>query len=143
MSNQDWSDELCIPSDSSAGKQVNDQLIGKLSELGWMDDDIFGVHLAVEEAVVNAIKHGNQNDSSKQVQILYQTTDSHLRVEITDEGEGFQPCDVPDPTEEENLELPSGRGLMLMRSFMSSVEFNERGNQVIMTKRRGEENEEE
>ena len=60
-----------------------------------------------------------------------------LRIEIEDEGAGFNPLDVPDPTAEENLELPSGRGLMLMKNFMSNVEYNSLGNRVTMEKKRG------
>ena len=136
MSNHQWSssEELRIPSDSAAGKAVIDNLLAKLTELEWVENDIFGVHLAVEEAVVNAIKHGNQNDRNKFVHIVCKTSPTHLRVEITDEGEGFDPTDVPDPTDVENLELPSGRGLMLMRSFMTSISFNEKGNCVVMEK---------
>jgi serine/threonine-protein kinase RsbW len=140
MSYQAWNShtELHIPSEPSAGKQAVDQLLSHLERNQWVENDIFGVHLAVEEALVNAIKHGNQNDRTKKVHIIYKMSDTHVRIEITDEGPGFDPGDVADPTDDENLELPSGRGLMLMRSFMSLVEFNERGNGVIMEKRRGD-----
>lgn len=136
MSNHQWTacEELRIPSDSAAGKQVIDNLLARLTKLEWVENEIFGVHLAVEEAVVNAIKHGNQNDRNKFVHIVCKTSPTQLRVEITDEGDGFNPDDVPDPTDEDNLELPSGRGLMLMRSFMTRISFNEKGNQVVMEK---------
>lgn len=140
MSFQVWNSqaELHIPSEPGAGKQAVDQLLSHLQNNQWVEHDIFGVHLAVEEALVNAIKHGNQNDQTKQVHIVYKMSDDAVRIEITDEGPGFDPSEVPDPTDDDNLEVPSGRGLMLMRSFMSLVEFNERGNGVIMEKRRGE-----
>ncbi len=127
-----------IPSETAAGKRVIDELIAELEKLDWMEHDIFGIHLAVEEAVVNAIKHGNQNDRSKKVHISYEVTPSRLRIQIEDEGQGFNPDEVPDPTDDDNLELPSGRGLMLMRNFMTTVDFNERGNRVIMEKVKGE-----
>ena len=130
--------ELRIASEPGAGKQAVDELLSHLQRHQWVEHDIFGVHLAVEEALVNAIKHGNRNDQSKQVHIVYKLADDVVRIEITDEGPGFDPKDVPDPTDDDNLEVPSGRGLMLMRSFMSVVEFNERGNGVVMEKRRGE-----
>ncbi len=130
--------EKLIPSETSAGKRVIDELIVELEKLAWMEQDIFGIHLAVEEAVVNAIKHGNQNDRSKKVHISYEVTPSRLRIQIEDEGQGFNPDEVPDPTDDDNLELPSGRGLMLMRNFMTTVDFNERGNRVIMEKVKGE-----
>ncbi len=136
MTQTGWehTEDQTIPSDSMAGKQVIDQLLGKLAELEWNESDVFGVHLAVEEALVNAIKHGNQNDKNKNVHVHYKASPESIHIQITDEGAGFNPDDVPNPTEDENLELPSGRGLMLMRSFMSSVQFNGQGNQVTMEK---------
>ncbi len=95
-------------------------------------------HLAIEEAVVNAIRHGNQFDPTKTVKIACRITPHHLWVAIEDEGEGFDPCAVPDCTCEDRLEVPSGRGVMLMRCFMNHVEFNTRGNRVIMEKHRGQ-----
>ena len=129
-----WSQERRIPSEATAGKEVIDELLVHLTEQSWDENDVFGVHLAVEEAVVNAIKHGNQNDRSKTVHVAYSASPKSLRIEITDEGDGFNPGDVPDPTDDDHLEMPSGRGLMLMRSFMSSVIFNDRGNSVVMEK---------
>jgi len=128
--------ERSIPSDSSKGKAVIDELLAELSKLKWAENDLFGIHLAVEEALVNAIKHGNRNDRSKQVHVLFQLSEEAIHVEISDEGAGFDPEEVPDPTDEENLEVPSGRGLMLMRTFMNQVEFNDKGNQVVMDKQR-------
>lgn len=125
-----------IPSDSSKGKAVIDELLAELSNLKWAENDLFGIHLAAEEALVNAIKHGNRNDRSKQVHVLFQLSEEAIHVEIADEGAGFDPEEVPDPTDEENLEVPSGRGLMLMRTFMNQVEFNEKGNKVVMEKQR-------
>lgn len=127
--------ERSIPSSSAEGKNLINEVLAELAVLNWGEHELFGVHLAVEEAIVNAIKHGNRNDRSKQVHVVLQLAEKKLRIEITDEGDGFNPSDVPDPTDEENLELPSGRGLMLMRNFMSLVEFNAKGNRVVMEKR--------
>lgn len=113
-----------------------DELLSRLGENGWPEEDKFGIHLAVEEALMNAIKHGNQRDPEKFVDVKYYLSAEMLRVAITDEGEGFDPNDVPDPTLDENLELPSGRGLMLMRTFMSFVEYNAKGNGVLMEKKK-------
>ena len=98
--------------------------------------DVFGVRLALEEALVNAIKHGNRMDPDKSVRIGCQVCDKQVRIEIEDQGSGFDVSDVPDPTEDENLEKPGGRGIMLMRSFMSTVEYNASGNRLVMTKLR-------
>jgi len=134
----DWNQsvETKIPSDSGKAREILDELLNHLANNGWTEEDTFGIHLAVEEALMNAIKHGNQRDPDKSVMVEYMLTGEQLEIVIEDEGPGFDPNDVPDPTEEENLELPSGRGLMLMRTFMSLVEYNDRGNRVRMTKSR-------
>lgn len=135
---RDWSWTLreTIPSTADAGKPVLDSVMKRLEAEAWVPHDLFGVHLALEEAIVNAIKHGNGFDPDKSVTIDCRLSDDLLRVEIEDQGEGFVLEDVPDPTDPENLENPSGRGLMLMRSFMSLVEFNASGNRVILEKQR-------
>ncbi len=130
------SKQIRIPSDAAAAKRVVDEILAQLHMANWEEHDIFSVHLAVEEAVINAIKHGNSYDATKTVHVTYLLTTCTLRVEVTDEGPGFTPEDVPDPTDDDNLEVPSGRGIMLMRSFMSLVEFNDKGNCVIMEKQR-------
>ncbi|MEQ8789173.1 MAG: ATP-binding protein [Pirellulaceae bacterium] len=126
--------ELDLPSEAAAGKRAVDELLRRLQEHEWQENDIFGVHLAVEEALVNAIKHGNQYDDQKKVRFLFKLCKDRVRIEIIDEGEGFDPTEVPDPTDDDNLETPSGRGIMLMRNFMSFVEYNASGNHVVMEK---------
>ena len=131
-----WSSQQRIPSNSGAGKQVLDELLRQLEHHDWHEQEVFAVHLAVEEALVNAIKHGNRYDPEKSVRVVSHVSPQRVRIEIEDEGQGFDPDAVPDPTHDENLELPSGRGLMLMRSFMNRVEFNALGNRVVMEKAR-------
>ena len=128
--------EVLIPSDTKAGQSVQERIIRFLEERRYDPRDVFGVRLAVEEALVNAIKHGNQMDPNKQVRISCRVCASKVRIEIEDEGEGFQPAEVPDPTADENLERPCGRGIMLMRAFMSEVRFNAAGNEVTLVKHR-------
>ncbi|WP_145050491.1 ATP-binding protein [Lignipirellula cremea] len=123
-----------IPSEAEAAKQVIDEVLAELHSYAWSEQDVFAVHLAIEEAVVNAIKHGNDNNAEKRVRIDYRVSASELHIEIEDEGPGFRPEDVPDPTADENLEKPCGRGLMLMRSFMNTVDFNRLGNRVRLEK---------
>lgn len=125
-----------FPSDTQLARQFLEELLHNLTENGWPEEDTFGVHLATEEALMNAIKHGNQRDESKFVSFSYKVSPTSLWLEVTDEGQGFDPEAVPDPTLDENLEVPSGRGLMLMRTFMTSVTYNAKGNQVTMTKER-------
>ena len=129
-----WSIDKIIRSETGEARAILDGLLKKLSEQGWTEDQTFGIHLAVEEALMNAIKHGNQRDPTKSVVVQFELEDSELKIVIEDEGSGFDPQAVPDPTLDENLELPSGRGLMLMNTFMTSVEYNEKGNRVTMFK---------
>lgn len=131
-----WKTERVIPSDTAAGKQLLDELLGELKSREWVDHDIFSVHLALEEALVNAIKHGNRCDAHKQVHVQCKISPDTFWIEITDEGPGFDPSAVPDCTEVENLDRPCGRGIMLMRNFMSHVEYNETGNTVVLQKQR-------
>jgi serine/threonine-protein kinase RsbW len=125
-----------FPTDTRAAKEVLDEVLGILSSWKWSEEDVFAIHLAVEEALMNAIKHGNCHDATKMVSVKAEANDQQFRIQIADEGTGFQPSAVPDPTLDENLDSPSGRGLMLMRSFMTHVEYNASGNQVTMVKQR-------
>jgi serine/threonine-protein kinase RsbW len=111
-------------------------VLGQLQQHHWGDHDVFSIHLALEEALVNAIKHGNGLDLAKQVRVRCRMSDDLVQIEIADEGEGFDPRCVPDPTDEHHRECPNGRGVMLMRSFMDRVQYNERGNCVLLEKRR-------
>jgi len=130
--------EEVIPSDTSAGQLVQERIIQHLEELRYDERDLFGIRLAIEEALVNAIKHGNQMDPTKTVRIICRIDARKVRIEIEDQGEGFQPEEVPDPTADENLERPCGRGIMLMRAFMSSIVYNEAGNRVVLEKHRSQ-----
>jgi serine/threonine-protein kinase RsbW len=131
-----WHRETAIPSDPVAGKQVLDELLDQLRAANWEQSDLFGIHLALEEALMNAIKHGNKYDAAKQVQVACAVSEERVRVEIGDEGPGFDLTAVPDCTDPDRLEVCSGRGLLLMRSFMTRVEFNGTGNRVMMEKDR-------
>src|SRR5262245_58616695 len=89
-----------------------------MASAGFPNGDVFAVRLALEEAVVNAIKHGHQHDPSKVVRVAYRISPQRVELEIEDEGPGFRPDDVPDPLEPENLERSCGRGVFLMRHYM-------------------------
>ena len=127
---------VTIPSDTSAGQAVQERIVARLEEIEYSSRDVFGVRLALEEALVNAIKHGNRMDPDKTVRVECAISTEFVRVVIEDQGPGFDPGDVPDPTMEENLERPCGRGIMLMRAFMSTVEYQGRGNVLVLEKRR-------
>ena len=91
--------------------------------------------LGMEEALVNAVKHGNQMDHSKSVTVFIQINSIQFEAQVTDQGPGFDPGDIPDPTDIENLERPCGRGLMLIRHYMHEVTHNESGNSVHLLRR--------
>ena len=92
--------------------------------------------MATQEALNNAIKHGNKMDEKKKVDFCIQVEDEEFRIIIRDEGEGFDFGQVPDPTEPQNLLKTSGRGIFYMRSFMDHVEYNsENGTTVTMIKK--------
>ena len=133
---QRWTTDLLIASNTADARRVQEQIEHLLKTNQFGEREIFGIRLAVEEALVNAIKHGNHMDSRRKVRVAFQVSPEKFEVLIADEGSGFDPCEVPDPTAPENLERPCGRGIMLMRHYMSSVAFNERGNAVAMTKLR-------
>lgn len=126
--------ELTIPSDLAEARRVQELIESALSAAAYTEHEVFSIKLALEEALVNAIKHGNQLDPDKRVFVVYNVTPDRFDIRITDEGAGFNPEDVPDPTAIENLERPCGRGLLLMRGFMTEVEYHGRGNVVSMAK---------
>jgi serine/threonine-protein kinase RsbW len=109
-----------------------EDILSTLQSTGYCEKEIFAIRLALEEALVNAIKHGHKGDPSKKVQLRYHLTTECLLAEIEDQGPGFNPEDVSDPFAPENLERPSGRGLLLMQHYMTWVRFNDAGNCVTM-----------
>ena len=126
--------DYTIRSELSESSRIQEEIMAMLRELGLGDEDLANLHIAIEEGLANAIKHGNQLDASKQVTIQGTIEGSTVKIEIEDEGNGFDPDDVPDPTLDENLDKPSGRGILLMRTFMDSVEYNDRGNRLRIEK---------
>jgi serine/threonine-protein kinase RsbW len=125
---------LTISSIPSEVKRVEDSLLPAISAKGYGERTLFGIKLAVEEAVINAIKHGNRMDSTKKVKIDFEIGEDKVKISVADEGEGFDISAVPDPTKPENIGNDSGRGLVLMKAYMDSVEFNEKGNEVRLLK---------
>ena len=123
-------------SDLHESASVQQQIMDMWLKNGVSDGDLPDLQLALEEGLANAVKHGNQLNPDKQVKVECQLLDNcMIRVTIEDEGPGFNPEDVPDPTDFENLDKPSGRGIVLMRAFMDEVLYNDRGNQLTFCKR--------
>jgi serine/threonine-protein kinase RsbW len=127
--------QVSIPSDLEEARRLQSRIEQQLqSETRFGEMDIFAIKLALEEALVNAIKHGNQMDRTKKVHVAYSVGPERFDIRITDEGPGFDPEDVPDPTAPENIERPCGRGLLLMRHYMNHIEYVRPGNVVLMSK---------
>ena len=125
-----------VGSTLTASEGVCHLIMAMLDESGFSKEDIFAVHLALEEALVNAIRHGNEMDPDKEVKVSYSVDCEKFEVWIEDEGTGFDPNSVPDPRCGDNLYKPNGRGLLLMRSYMDVVEHDQRGNRVHMARYR-------
>ena len=126
-----WQRDHVIP-----GRRVLSEVLEELEARHWGHRDVFAVHLAMEEALVNAITHGNRLDPDKRVRVSCRMSPELIRVEICDEGAGFDPTKLPNPTDPERLECPSGRGVLLMKAFMTRVEWGGSGSRVVLERRR-------
>jgi serine phosphatase RsbU (regulator of sigma subunit)/anti-sigma regulatory factor (Ser/Thr protein kinase) len=126
---------IVIPSEPQQIHRVEEPILNALAARNYGERVSFGVRLALEEGVINAIKHGNRMDKARDVTITWSVDDNECVIRIEDEGGGFDPAAVPDPTLDGNIELPHGRGLVLMRAYMDEVAYNETGNCVVMKKK--------
>jgi serine/threonine-protein kinase RsbW len=115
---------------------VIDEVVDGLDAVGFSGEETLAVRLALEEALVNAIKHGHRGDPDKEVRFRYRLTPQYILAEIEDEGPGFRPEEVPDPFAPENLVPSDGRGMFLMHSYMTWVRHNRTGNCVTMCRLR-------
>jgi len=131
-----WQYEREIPSDPMAGRLLLEDVLGQLEAHRWPERDRFSIHLATEEALINAIAHGNHYDPAKRVTVVCRLAEDLLHIEVSDEGTGFDPERLPDPTDPDRVEALGGRGVMLMKTYMSRVEFKDGGSRVVMEKRR-------
>jgi serine/threonine-protein kinase RsbW len=125
-----------IQSDACAAHRIRDHIAERLREGGYPERDVLDVLQALDEAMVNAIKHGNCCDSQKMLRISFCVDQDCFQICIEDEGQGFDPASIADPLSAECLEIPCGRGLLMMRHYMSEVSYLEPGNAVMMVKKR-------
>jgi serine/threonine-protein kinase RsbW len=123
-----------INSDDAARLGVQQQILDAVERAGFSGRDLFGIKLALDEALVNAIKHGNRMDPHKHVHIEARISASKVEFLIEDEGPGFDRGGVPDPTADENLEKCTGRGILLIESYMNHVWWDQGGRRLRMTK---------
>jgi serine/threonine-protein kinase RsbW len=127
--------EFELPSDLSLMNGVLHYLIERVAALGVIKPDTSNLFIALDEAFVNAVKHGNRGDHHKLVRITADLSPKEARFTVEDEGEGFNLREIPDPTDPSNLFKTSGRGVLLIYNIMDEVEYNERGNRLTMVKR--------
>jgi serine/threonine-protein kinase RsbW len=127
-----------IPSDFNAGFAIQKLILDAAEKHGFKEKCLFAIKIAVEEALVNAIKHGNKLDPAKHVIIEAFISPEQAAISIEDEGPGFDRGSVPDPLSAENLQKPSGRGILLIESYMSAVSWSHGGRRVHMVKKMGD-----
>lgn len=125
---------VVVPNDLRSVKAPEARIMDALRRCGYRHDTTFAVKLAYEEAVTNAVKHGNRNDPAKHVCVRFYVDTQRVIIMVRDEGNGFAPEHVPDPTADENLERPSGRGIMLMSAYMTRVCYRDAGREVWLLK---------
>lgn len=128
--------KLVLQSRLEEVSRVEDAIIAAAQDHDYNGHDQFAIKLALEEALANAIKHGNQSDPDKQVVVEFKVDARQFAITVSDEGAGFNPAGVPDPTLDENLEKPFGRGVMLMNTYMNHVSYSPKGNTVTMVRNR-------
>ena len=121
-----------IPS-LSENIRIVESFIDNAKDKYQIDDDIYGnIMIAVTESVNNAIKHGNNNEKDRNVELSLNFEDTTLEFVVKDQGHGFDFENLPDPTAPENLDKPGGRGIFLMRHLCDEVSFQENGSQVTL-----------
>lgn len=128
-----------VTRDDALIAKTSDAVLDHMDRLAYPKNSRFAIKLAFEEGLQNAFKHGHHDlPESTPVRVGYRVDRDQVAIVIEDRGPGFRPEDVPDPTDPSNLEKPSGRGVMLMRAYMSEVRYNDPGNRVCMIYRRPE-----
>ena len=115
---------------------VHEQVSAALSTHGYDEAAVFAIRLAIEEAVVNAFRHGNRNDPTKVVFFRAHVDGVEAVFEVEDQGPGFDPKAIPDPTDQFNIEMPSGRGVMLIKAYMTEADYIPPGNKLRMVYRK-------
>ncbi len=123
-----------IASNFREGKDVQQRIMSDVARHGFSNDSTFAIRIALEEALDNAIKHGNRLNTRKKVRVQARVTRKRAEIVIEDEGKGFERRCVPDPTAEENLCKCSGRGILLIEAYMNSVKWDRGGRRVRMVK---------
>ncbi|MEZ6241764.1 MAG: ATP-binding protein [Phycisphaerales bacterium] len=126
-----------VPYDRDRIDELEERLLEAVERAGYEKASRFAIKLAFEEALMNAFSHGHEGlGDDVEVEVEYRVRPDEVFIAVQDQGPGFTPHEVPDPTLDENLAKPTGRGLMLIRAYMSEVTHNAAGNRVEMRYRR-------
>ncbi len=128
--------EKIIPSNTADGLTAQEEIVSLMEQFEYSMRDIFAMRLSLEEAITNAIRHGNKFAPDKVVAISCEINELLMKVVVQDQGDGFEPESVPDPTSIEYIERPSGRGLMLMRAYLNRCEYADGGRRLEMERHR-------
>jgi serine/threonine-protein kinase RsbW len=123
-----------IASDYAAGRAVQNEILEDVRRNGFKGNTFFAINLALEEALTNAIRHGNRLDPQKKIRVEAKVSGKRAEITIEDEGPGFDRRSIPDPTAQENLEKCSGRGILLIEAYMSRVTWDRGGRRLRMIK---------
>jgi serine/threonine-protein kinase RsbW len=126
--------EIVVPNDLGAAKAPEQLILGEATLCGYCEKAAFAIKLALEEAITNAFRHGNKCDPNKRIIVKYLVTPERIEIEVGDEGDGFVPDTIPDPTQPEFIDRPHGRGIMLMRAYLDIVEYQQGGTCVRLVK---------
>lgn len=128
---------LSVSNDPAAIERAEERLLNTLDAFHYPKASLFAVRLCLHEAISNSFQHGHRSlPASTPVRLAFDATPGQVEISIEDQGPGFNPADVPDPTLDENLERGSGRGLLLIRAYMATAEYNDRGNSLRMVYKR-------
>lgn len=127
--------EFELPGVLSVMHIVLEYLLKRVDRLGVVKVDQSNLFVALDEAFVNAVKHGNKFDATKNIRIAADVSKAEAKFTIEDEGQGFDVNNIPDPLDPQNLFKPSGRGVLFIYNIMDEVKYNERGNRLTMVKK--------
>ena len=127
--------ELELPSDLNLMNAVLEYLLGRVARLGLIEPEQSNLYVALDEAFVNAVKHGNRQDPEKLLRVTAELSAREAIFTVEDEGDGFDVREIPDPCDPANLFKSNGRGVLLIYNIMDEVEYSERGNKLKMVAR--------
>lgn len=131
-----FDDDVRLKASPEEIRAAEQSLMDAVGKLGYPDASAFAIRLALEEALYNAFRHGHRNLPDTPVHLVWHADADQIVITVEDQGPGFNPAQLPDPTSDERIELPHGRGVMLMKAYMNEVEFLGAGNRVRMVYKR-------